>query len=208
MLIDSAIKAAGFLTSHPLFFLQSALNVARRELTLPIPLLQWAIDKRPRGKGPERIELTHADPALGLGLTVDLYGTKLQVSAELTIESIEPKPDALNLALRVRNLKLDAPAGSPAAMMMASLDLTKPASLVKMMPMQHGALIEAHDDRFVLDLLQIPALARNPVLRRVLTALSFLRVSGARADGDLLALHLDVSPLEAPSALKRAALGS
>ena len=114
MLIDSAIKAAGFLTTHPLFFLQSAINVARRELTLPIPLLQWALDKRPRGKGPERIELTHADPALGLGLTVDLYGTKLQVSAELTIESIEPKPDALNLALRVRNLKLDAPAGSPA----------------------------------------------------------------------------------------------
>ncbi len=207
MLIDSARNAFGFFVSHPLFLVQSAKNAVHRELTIPLALLQWAIDRRPRGKGPERIELYAADPALGLRLTVDLYGTKLDVSCELTIESIAPRAESLNLALRVRNLKLSAPKGSPAEMMTQSLDLSRPAALMNMMPQKHAALVEAQDDRFVLDLLKIKALANNVVLRRVLTALSFLSIAGARADGDVLALHLDVSPLRAPGALRQAALG-
>jgi hypothetical protein len=39
----------------------------------------------------------------------------------------------------------------------------------------------------------------------VLAALSFVRVTGVRVEGENLALELDVSPLAAPSALKRAA---
>jgi hypothetical protein len=208
MLIDSARNAVGFFVSHPLFLAQSAKNALHRELTIPIALLQWAIDRRPRGKGPERIELYHADPALGLRLTVDLYGTKLDVSCELTIESIAPRRDALEIALRVRNLKLEAPQGSPAEMMVKSLDLSRPAALMAMMPQKHSALVEARDDRFVLDLLKIRALGNNVVLRRVLTALSFLTVAGARADGDALALRIDVSPMAAPGALRDAALRS
>jgi hypothetical protein len=207
MLIDSARSALSFFVSHPLFVLQSARNAVHRELTLPIPLLQWAIDRRPRGKGPDRIELFHADPALGLELTVDLYGTKLDVRCELTIEAIEPRSDALNLALRVKNLRLSAPQGSPAAMMVQSLDLSRPAAMMNMMPQKHAALVEANDDRFVLDLLKIEALANNSALRRVLTALSFLSITGARADGELLALQVDMSPMRAPAALRHAVLG-
>jgi hypothetical protein len=208
MLIDSARNALGFFVSHPLFLVSAARNAVHRELTLPIALLQWAIDRRPRGKGPERIELFSADPALGLRLTVDLYGTKVDVSCALTIESIAPRRDALEVALRVHNLKVEAPQGSPAAMMVQSLDLSRPAALMAMMPQKHAALVDARDERFVLDLLKIRALGNNPVLRRVLIALSFLTVEGARAEGDALALRIDVSPLQAPSALRDAALGS
>src|SRR5205823_6748066 len=146
MLIDPAMQALTYLLSHPLYPLQSARNAMRRQATIPMALLRWAIDRRPRGKGPEKIELFAADPALGLALTVDLFGTKLEVSSEITIESIELREDALNLALRVANLKLSAPEGSPAAMMVSSLDLSRPAALMNMMPQKHAALVDASDD--------------------------------------------------------------
>ena len=205
MLIDNGIQALGYLASHPMFFLQSAKNALGKEITIPKALLQWAIDRRPRGKGPEKIEVTNADPALGLELTVDLYGTKLEVSSEITIESIELGADAFNIALRVANLRLDAPPGSPAAMMVQSLPLSKPAALMKMMPQKHAALVEAEDDRFVIDLFKIKAMAKNPIVKRIAAALAFVKVTRVRCDGDVVALELDVSPLSAPGALKRAA---
>ena len=92
------------------------------------------IDRRPRGKGPERIELFDADPAIGVGLTIDLYGTKLEVSSKIEIESIENLDDEFKIALRVSGLDVKAPAGSPAAMMIQSMDFTRPGNLMKMMP--------------------------------------------------------------------------
>jgi hypothetical protein len=207
MLIDPLIRGLTYLGSHPLLPLRAARNAARLEVSLPIDLLRWAIDKRPRGKGPTRIELQPADPALGLLLAVDLYGTELTITTKITIERIELVNGALEVALRVRDLDVQAPPGSPAAMMIQSMDLTKPGNLVKMMPQKHRVLVSATDDLFVLDLFQIPALSKNERLRQALSALSFIRVGGTRADGDLLALALDVRPTQIPAALGRAVSG-
>ena len=204
-MIEPARKAITYLASHPMYLVRSARNAMRREITIPLDLLRWAIERRPKGKGPERIDLFGADPALGIGLTVDLFGTKLEVAARLAIESIEPREDALNVSLRVSELSLTAPPGSPAAMMVQSLDLSRPAALMNMMPAKHNALVDARDDRFVLDLMKIKALGKNPRLKRILTALSFMRIATARVEGDVLVLPIDVSPLQAPSAIMRAA---
>jgi hypothetical protein len=203
MLIDAARRGLSYLTSHPFVLLSAARNAAHREASIPIGLLRWAIDQRPRGKGPKRIELFEADPALGVSLTVDLYGTDLTVAAKIAIESIENSEGKLEVALRVSDLQVQAPPNSPAAMMVQSLDLTKPGNLMNMMPAKHAALVSATDDRFVLDLLKIPALAKNATFRRALAALSFIRIDRVRAGGDLLAFHLDVSPTAIPSALSR-----
>jgi hypothetical protein len=204
MLLDAARGALTYVLSHPTVLLAAARNAARFELSIPIDLLRWAIDRRPRGKGPERIELFDADPALGVALTVDLYGTKLEVSSKIEIESIENLDGEFKIALRVSELGVKAPPDSPAAMMIGSLDLSRPGNLMKMMPQKHAALVSAEDDRFVLDLLKIPALAKNARFRRVLGALSFIRVGHVQARGELLAVGLDVSPMQIPAALGRA----
>ena len=49
MLIDNGLQAIGYLASHPMYFLQSAKNALGKEITIPKALLQWAIDRRPRG---------------------------------------------------------------------------------------------------------------------------------------------------------------
>src|SRR5581483_2234230 len=146
MLIDAARGALTYFVSHPTVLLQAARNAARFELSVPIDLLRWAIDRRPRGKGPEKIELFDADPAIGVALTVDLYGTKLTVSARIEIESIENLDGELKVSLRVSELHVAAPPDSPAAMMINSMDLSRPGNLMKMMPQKHAALVSAEDD--------------------------------------------------------------
>jgi hypothetical protein len=202
--IDLARQGLSYLRSHPSMLWQAALNAARFELSLPVDVLRWVIDRRPPGKGPTRIELFEADPALGLSLAVDLYGTELAIAAKITVESLENADSQLRLTLRIRDLEVKAPPASPAAMMVQSLDLSRPGSLMTMMPARHAALVDATDDRFVLDLLKIPALGNNLRLRRVLAALSFVRVTHVRADGDLIAIGVDVSPLGIPAAIGRA----
>jgi hypothetical protein len=193
-----------YLAANPFVLVKAARNAARLELSVPIDLLRWAIDRRPRGKGPERIELFSADPALGVGLTVDLYGTKIDVSVKILIEAIDNLDDELKVTLRVNELEIKAPPDSPAAMMIGSLDLSRPGNLMNMMPQKHAALVSAGDDTFVIDLLKIKALANNARFRQLLGALSFIRVRGVRADGELLAIGLEIKPLAIPDALRRA----
>ena len=203
-MLQNVVSGLSYLGTHPLLLARAARNAVRREISVPLALLRWAIDRRPRGKGPERIELYPADPALGLSLTVDLYGTKITVAAKIEIESVESTPEELKVTLRVRDLDVAAPPNSPAAMMVKSLDLSRPGNLLNLMPMKHAALVSAKDDELVLDLLKIPALAKNAKLRRALAALSFIRVRGVRSDGELVAVGLDVNPLAIPAALGRA----
>jgi hypothetical protein len=204
MLMNAAVRGLTYLSSHPMMLFEAARNAARLELSIPIDLLRWAIDQRPRGKGPTRIELVEADPALGLALTVDLYGTKIDVGARVDIASIENAGESLTVTLRVSDLTVVAPKDSPAAMMIGSMDLSKPGNLMNMMPQKHGALVSAKDDTFVIDLYKIPALAKNVQLRRALAALSFVRIDHVQARNNLLVIGLDVSPTGIPAALGRA----
>ena len=206
MLMEALRGSWSFVRDNPFALVQAARNAARFELSVPIDLLRWGIERRPKGRGPERIELFAADPAIGVALTVDLYGTKIDVSAQIAIESIENFESAFKIALRVRDLGVKAPPQSPAAMMLGALDLSRPGNLVKMMPGNHAVLVDASDDRFVLDLRKIPALAKSERFVRALAALSFIRIKSVRAEASLLAIGLDVSP-RAMIASLRAAFG-
>jgi hypothetical protein len=201
-------EGLSYLRSNPTFLVAAAKNATRLNLSVPVDFLRWMIDRRPRGKGPERIDVSAAPPGLALGLTVDLYGTKLDVGAHIDIESVDNDGQSLRIALRVEDLSLKAPPGSPAAMMLSSLDTAHPANLVKMMPAKHAMLVEAEDDRFVLDLLQIPKLAKNRTLRRILDATSgVISIREIRTEDDLMLIGISVNPLGLPAALARLRAG-
>jgi hypothetical protein len=201
--MNPILAGVSYLRSNPLFALRATSNAARLRASVPLDVLRWAISKRPRGKGPERIELSGADPALRVELTVDLYGTKIDVAANILIESIDNGIDSFKVALRVRNLELHAPAGTPAAMMVGALDLSNPGNLLKMMPQKHADLLQAEGDRIVIDLLKIPKMARNKRLRRVLAALSFIGVREVRTENDVLVIGFSVRPSALPTGLAR-----
>lgn len=201
-------EGLSYLRSNPTYLVAAAKNATRLNLSVPVDFLRWMIDRRPRGKGPERIDVTAAPPGLSLGLTVDLYGTKLDVAAHIDIESVDNDGQSLRIALRVADLSLKAPPGSPAAMMLSSLDTSRPGNLVKMMPAKHAMLVEADDDRFVLDLLQLPKLAKNKTLRRILDATAgVISIREIRTEDDLMLIGLSVNPLGLPAAFARLRAG-
>ena len=203
-MINLLLGGLSYLRSNPLYLLRAARNATRLEMTIPLDLLRWAIDKRPRGKGPERIEIGAADPAMHIELTVDLFGTKLDVSADIRIDDLVNDAESFKLALRVQNLALRAPEGTPAAQMVAAMDLSQPANLLGMMPGKHTKMLEASGDRIVVDLMMLPAFKKNQRLRQVLAGVSFVGVKDVRIDGDVLVIGFAVHPLGIPQALSRA----
>ena len=202
--IDLALQGASYVRSNPLFLLSAAKNAAGLGVTIPLDLLRWLVERRPAGKGPERIDISASPPGIAVGLTVDLYGTKLDVSTHIEVESIENTGDELRVTTRVTDLRVDAPPGTPAAMMLQSFDLSRPGNLINMMPKRPAALVEADGDRFVFDLMKIRKLRDNRLLRRALTGLAdVVRVKDVRTDGDLLVVGFGVDPFALPTAMTR-----
>jgi len=205
MPIDAMKDGLSYLRANPLFLVRAARNAARLRLGIPIDALRWLVDHRPKGgKGPESIELYAAPPALGVGATVDLFGTKLSISSSIEIENVDANESALQVALRVRDLKVDAPAGSPAAMMLGSMDLKNPGNLMGFLPQRPPALVEAKGDRFVIDLLKVPKLGGNKLLKRALAVLAdVVTIKDVKTEGDMLIVGFGVNARALPLALAR-----
>jgi hypothetical protein len=196
-----------YLLAHPGYLLTAARNAVRLEASIPLSLARWLIARRPPGKGPERIALSTegtSSGALGVELTVDLYGTKLEVAAELAISNIDLAVDRLGFGVRVRNLRVTAPPGSPAAAMIQSMDFSQPGKLLMMMPGKHAEILDVQGDLFSINLLKLSRLAGNARLRRALAVVGDLvAIKQVRAEADLLVVGLAVHCGALPAALAR-----
>jgi hypothetical protein len=83
-----------------------------------------------------------------------------------------------------------------------ALDLSKPGNLVKFLPKLPPAIVLADDDRIVLDLMKIPALAGNEMLRRALAIVTpVMSVRAVETDHDHLYVALRASPRGLPRAI-------
>jgi hypothetical protein len=70
------------------------------------------------------------------------------------------------------------------------MDLTKPASLLNFMP-KPPAVVDAQGDRFVIDLLKVPKIAANTLVRRLLEVLSpMIHIGEVATDGDNLVVAI------------------
>lgn len=194
-----------YLLGNPAFLLRAALNAARLRIGIPLDALRWLAGHLLQGpKVPKDVEITGAAPALGLAMTVNLMGTPLRIRCSLRVEDLRAQEPQLLLELRVRDLAIEAPPSSPAAQMFGAMDLTKPGNLMAFMPKRPPALIESRDDRFVFDLMRVPALGKNPLVARALFALAeVVSVREVTVEDDLLVLALRATPMGLPLALAR-----
>jgi hypothetical protein len=70
------------------------------------------------------------------------------------------------------------------------------------MPKKSPAIVEANKNRFVLDLLKIPKLAANPVVRRLLEIVTpLLSIVDVRTEADHLVVALRARPAGLSAAL-------
>lgn len=191
-----------YLLAHPEFLLRSLINAVRMRFGIPLDGLVWLLGKATKGRLPEDLALTPIPPGLRVAASVDVMGTPMSLAAVLTVESVMLSAESIRVQVRVRDLSIKAPATSPMAGMLAMMDLSKPGDLLNFLPMRPPIILDAQGDLFVLDLMKLPKLARNPMARKLVAAASeVVAVKELRTEDDLLVIGFRAMPLGFMAAL-------
>ena len=193
--------AASWLRKNPEEVVKAAKNAAGLRFGVPLAALRYlAAQAKPSKKMPKDIELGAAPPALRLSATVDAMGTPLRAHASVKVDEVEISAESLRIGLRLKDVKLallDEASDSPVATLVKSgaLDLSKPGNLVKFIPKRPPAIVEAEGDRIVLDLMKVPALAKNDRVKRALAVVSpLVGIRAIETDGDHVYVALRATP--------------
>jgi hypothetical protein len=141
-----------------------------------------------------------------LTATVDAMGTPVRAMLVVHVEEIAFSMSEIRIAVRIEGLSLTVlgDSASPLAGLLKSgaLDLSKPGNLVAFMPKRPPVLVEAKDDRIVLDLMK---LADNPMVRRYLPVLlPIVGIRAIRTKDDHLDIHLKADISGVPQAIAAA----
>ena len=196
-----------YVRKNPDELVRAAVNAAGLRFGVPIAALRWLSSqaKLPR-KAPRDIDIGSAPPAIRLSLSLDAMGTPIRATGAVRVDEIDLSPDAMRIGLRLSELKLALLADSetPVATLIKSgaLDLSKPGNLVKFVPKRPPAIVEADGDRIVIDLMKVPAVADNALLRRALAVVTpVVGIRAVETDGDHLYVALRASPRGLPQAI-------
>jgi hypothetical protein len=201
-----ASAAVDYVRRNPDELVKALVNAAGLRFGVPLAALRWLSSnaKLPK-KAPRDIEIGSSPPAIRISLSVDAMGTPVRASVAIRIDEIDFSRDAMRVGLRLSDVKLAllGESDTPVATLIKSgaLDLSKPGNLVKFLPKRPPAIIEADGDRIVIDLMAVPALSGNGVLRRALAVVTpVLGVRAIETDRDHLYVALRARPRGLPAA--------
>jgi len=162
-----------YLRQHP----EELLRVVRNSLALrfgvPLAALRFLARKFGGRKAPKDVEISAVPPGVRVAATLDLMGTTVRASAVVYVERLLFDAENLRIELRLAEVSLkvlDLTQDTPVAALLKSgaLDLSKPGNLAAYMPKRPAMLVEARDDRVVLDLMKHPKIGNDERLRRLL----------------------------------------
>jgi hypothetical protein len=203
-LVNAAID---YVRKNPDEIVRAAVNAAGLRFGVPIAALRWLSSqaKLPK-KAPKDIDIGTAPPAIRVTLSVDAMGTPVRASVAIRVDEIDISPDAMRIGLRLSDVRLAllGESDAPVATLIKSgaLDLSKPGNLVKFLPRRPPTIVEADGDRIVIDLMKVPSIAGNAVLRRALAIVTpIVGVRAVETDGDHLYVALRASPRGLPRAI-------
>ena len=184
-----------YLREHPEELLRVLRNALALRFGVPIAGLRWLAGRVKGARAPKDVVIAAVPPGVRVGAQIDLMGTAVRASAIVYVESVRIEPETLRIEIRLAEVSLklvDQSADSPIAALLKSgaLDLSKPGNLAAYMPKRPAMLVEAKDDRIVLDLMKHPKFARDTRLKRALGLVVPLVTIGAiETDPE----HLDVA---------------
>lgn len=185
----------GYLRDHPEELLRVLKNALALRFGVPIAGLRWLASRVTGKRAPKDVQISAVPPGVRVGAQIDLMGTAVRASAIVYVENLQIAPETLRIELRLADVSLklvDPSAESPIAALLKSgaLDLSKPGNLAAYMPKRPALLVEARDDRIVLDLMKHPKFASDERLKRALGVVVPLVTIGAiETDPE----HLDVA---------------
>ncbi|MFO0660467.1 MAG: hypothetical protein U0165_11640 [Polyangiaceae bacterium] len=173
----AAVQAAiRYIQQHPGILVKYAVNAAGLKVTIPLDVLRYAVKQLKGKNAPKDVVFEAFSPSLRAAATVDAMGTPLRAEAKIKIDSIDATLEQVKIEIRLSDvkLKLEAESDAPVAVLIKSgaLDLSKPGNLVKFIPKRPKAIIEAGDDRIVLDLMKEEKFANNPDVKHLLAIIT------------------------------------
>jgi hypothetical protein len=201
----AAAAATQYLRRHPEEFLRAAKNVAALKVGVPIAALRFLADELGGRQVPDDLVLEVRSPGLFVQASVELMQTPLLASGTLIVDRVEASVDSLLVDVRIVGLDLkvtDPNVATPVAALLrsGSLDVSRPGDLLSYMPKKPPFILEAKGDRLTLDLLALPALARDPARKIVLAVAALLSIEGIATEDE----HVDIEL----KALPRGAMGA
>jgi hypothetical protein len=206
----AALLLAGrYLREHPRVLQHVAINTVRLKVTVPLDLLRYFVAQTAgKKKAPKDVVLEASPPVLKVAASVDLMGTPIRFGAGIKVDEIRLGLEELRIEIRLSevSLRLEGPSDSPVAALIKSgaLDLSKPGNLAKYMPNRPPTLIEAEDDRIVLDLMKDAKIAQNPKVRKILEIIvPVLAIRSFGTEGDALVIALRPKPSGVPTMLQK-----
>ena len=189
-----------YVRRNPDELVRAVANAAELRFGVPIAALRWLSSraKLPE-KGPQDIQIDSAAPAVRVSLSINAMGTAVRASAAIRVDEIDLSPQAMRLGLKLSDVRLALleESDAPIATLIKSeaLDLSKPGNLLKFLPRRPAAIVEAEDDRIVIDLMKLPSLAGNAILRRALAVVTpMVGVRRVETDDDHIYVALRVRP--------------
>jgi hypothetical protein len=181
-----------YLLKHPEEVLRMIKNAAQLRVGVPLGALRWAAAQAKGKKAPKDVQIEAVPPGVRVGATIDLMGTLVRASCIVYIEDIRLSQHELRFEIRLTDvaLRLLGESDSPVATLIKSgaLDLSKPGNLVAYMPKRPKFLVEARDDRVVIDLMKHPALGQQKIERILSLVTPFITLGAIRTDWE----HLDI----------------
>ena len=198
-----------YLRDHPEELLRALRNLLALRFGVPLDALRFFAGRAGGKKGPKDVVLEAVPPGLRVGATIELMGTPVRANGSVFIERVSITPDELRFEIRLADVSLkvaeDAPESPLVALLRSgALDLSKPGNLAAYMPKRPALLVEAKDDRVVIDLMRHPKIAKNPrAIRTVALLAPLLTVAGIESDSE----HLDVTLRAFPEGLREAVGG-
>jgi hypothetical protein len=189
--------SVGYLRRHPGEILRTLRNAARLRFGIPVVALQWLVTEFATTSegGAKDVEIHPSPPGLRILATLEQMGTLLRGSCVVNVEKVVLNANQACVELRLKDVTVnlvDESVQTPLAALIRSgtLDLTRVASLVAYLPARPSALVEAVDDRLVIDLLKITTGFNPNKLRKIMGVLaSLLVVEAVETDAE----HLDIA---------------
>lgn len=203
--------ATDYLKQHPEEILRILRGAIGLRVGVPMDAIRYFAREFGGGpKLPKDVVIEAAPPGIRVGATVDAMGTPIRAAAVVYIEELDVTTEQIRIGVRIEGLTLtvQGDSASPVAGLLKSgaLDLSKPGNLVAFMPKRPPALIDAKDDRLVVDLMKVPQIAANPKVRQALGVVTpILGVRALKTKDDHLDLHLkaDISGIPVAVAAAR-----
>ncbi len=207
----AARAASGYLKRHPEEFLRAAKNAATMKVGVPVSALLWVARELGGEKVPADLLLEARDPGIYARASFELMKTPLRGGANIIVESVDMRSDAILVDLRFEDISLEVTrpnVGTPVAALIQSgaLDVSRPGDLLSYMPQRPAMLVEARGKVITVDLMRHPSLGKERARKLVALIAPLLGIRAIRTDGS----HLDVAfspfpggPTEALTALRR-----